>query len=196
MSLLTRRIKPFYETLLEPVVRVAQRMNLNPNWVTFLGLLLTAVGSFFLYLDYALAGVALLAVGALTDSVDGAIARRTGRVTPFGAFLDSTFDRLSDAFPFTALGVRYASQGDELGTFLSFTALFTSFGVSYTRARAESLGVKGMGGLFERTERWIVLLLALVSGFVEAGLTLITIGSTFTVIQRILYTKKFLEERR
>jgi len=193
MSVITRKVKPYYESVIEPIVRIAQERNINPNLITVGGFVLTCIGSLFLYFELFFLSILLLVAGALADSIDGAIARKTGKVSKFGAFLDSTFDRFSDALPFTALGVRYASAGDEVGTFLSFTALISSFGVSYTRARAESLGVVGLGGVFERTERWIVLISSLLLGIPKAGLFLITAGSIFTVFQRIVHTKKALE---
>ena len=195
MSFLTRRLKPFYEELLTPLTTFAQRLNLSPSAVTVGGFILACVGSYFLYLGNVLLGILFLILGAFADSIDGAIARRSNRVSPFGAFLDSTMDRFSDAAPFTALGLKFSNHADEVGVLLSFLALISSFGVSYTRARAESLGVQGLGGMFERTERWVVLILGLLTGFVKEALFIIFVGSTLTIIQRILETKRKLGGR-
>ncbi|AAC07423.1 CDP-alcohol phosphatidyltransferase family protein [Aquifex aeolicus] len=196
MSLLTRRLKPYYEELLEPLVNFFGKYNVSPNLITLFGLFLVGLGSFFLYLENLILAFLLLLLGALADSIDGALARRLNLKTEFGAFLDSTVDRFSDALPFTALGVHYASYGDETGVLLSFLALISSFGVSYTRARAESLGVYGLGGVFERTERWIVLLGSILLGLLKLGLFIITLGSLITVFQRVYETKKALEVKR
>ena len=192
MSFLTRRLKPLYEELLAPLTSLAQRLNLSPSAVTVGGFLLACVGSYFIYSESVLLGVFFLLLGAFADSIDGAIARRSNKVSPFGAFLDSTMDRFSDAAPFIALGLKFSNYADEIGVLLSFLALISSFGVSYTRARAESLGVQGLGGVFERTERWVVLILGLLTGFIKESLFIIFVGSTLTIIQRILETKKKL----
>jgi len=196
MSLLTRRLKPYYEELLDPLVNFFGKYRVSPNLVTLSGFAFVCIGSFFLYKGSIFPAFIFLLLGALADSVDGAIARRLNLKTDFGAFLDSTVDRFSDALPFTALGVHYASYGDEVGVFLSFSALISSFGVSYTRARAESLGVYGLGGAFERTERWVVLLGSVLLGLFKLGLFIITVGSLITVFQRVLATKKALEVKR
>lgn len=193
MSLLSRRLKPYYEELLEPLINLFGKYKVNPNLITLLGLLFVVIGSLLLYFGNIFLAFIFLLLGALADSVDGALARRLNLKTTFGAFLDSTVDRFSDALPFTAFGVYYASYGDKVGTLLSFLALISSFGVSYTRARAESLGVYGLGGAFERTERWIVLLGSIILGLFKIGLFIITVGSLITVLQRITETKRALE---
>ncbi|RUM28707.1 MAG: CDP-alcohol phosphatidyltransferase family protein [Aquifex sp.] len=193
MSLLSRRLKPYYEELLEPLINLFGKYKVNPNLITLLGLLFVGIGSLLLYSGNIFLAFIFLLLGALADSVDGALARRLNLKTKFGAFLDSTVDRFSDALPFTAFGVYYASYGDKVGTLLSFLALISSFGVSYTRARAESLGVYGLGGAFERTERWIVLLGSIILGLFKIGLFIITVGSLITVLQRISETKRALE---
>jgi len=192
MSFLTRRLKPYYEDLVSPLTSFAQKFNLSPSAITIGGFILVCLGSYFLYLGSSFLGTFLLVLGAFADSIDGAIARRSKKVSPFGAFLDSTMDRFSDAAPFVALGLSFSNYFDKLGLFLSLLALISSFGISYTRARAESLGVKELGGVFERTERWVVLILGLLTGFVKEALFIIFVGSTITVVQRILETKKKL----
>lgn len=192
MSFLTRRLKPYYEELVSPLTSFAQKLNLSPSAITIGGFILACLGSYFLYFGNSFLGTFLLVLGAFADSVDGAIARRSKKVSPFGAFLDSTMDRFSDGAPFVALGLTFANHSDKFGLFLSFLALISSFGVSYAKARAESLGVKELGGAFERTERWVVLILGLLTGFVKEALFIIFVGSTITVVQRVLETKKKL----
>ncbi len=196
MSTLTRKLKPYYEQVVDPLIGFLERKNVNPNYVTLFGLVSVGFGSYFLYKEESFLAFFLLLLGALSDSIDGAIARKMQKASPFGAFLDSTVDRFSDAFPFIAMGVNFSSEGDGLGTLLSFLALTSSFGVSYTRARAEGLGVHGLGGLFERTERWIVLLLGILLGLWKLSLLVIFVGSLLTVIQRVRETKKALEVLR
>ncbi|NPB06005.1 MAG: CDP-alcohol phosphatidyltransferase family protein [Aquificae bacterium] len=193
MSELTRRVKPYYESFTSPLLELLRKKGVSPHAVTVTGFILTAAGSAFLYLEKDLLAFFLLLAGALADGIDGALARRTGRSSRFGAFLDSTLDRLSDALPFVALTGRFAALADETGALLSSLALTFSLAVSYARARAESLGVKGVRGFMERTERWAVLLTGLLLGLLKPALVLILLGSMFTLLQRILETKKALE---
>ena len=195
MSTIVRKIKPYYESFLQPLINFAVKKRVNPDYITILGLILVATGSYFLYAGKKIPALVFLTAGALSDSIDGAIARKLGRKSKFGAFLDSTTDRFSDALPFVSLGLYYSETGDSFGLFLSFLALITSFGVSYTRARAESLGVNKLGGIFERTERWIILIFGILSGYIKEALFIIFLGSLITVFQRIYETKKLLEEK-
>jgi len=193
MSVITRKLKPYYEGFIEPIVNYFKDSRIHPNFITLFGFLSIGIGSAFIYAQSYFLALLFLVIGALADSMDGSLARKTGKVSKFGAFLDSTVDRFSDALPFTAFGVYYASVKDEVGALLAFLSLISSFGVSYTRARAESLGVYGLGGIFERTERWIVLILGILLGWVKLGLFVIFIGSSITVVQRVYETKKALE---
>jgi len=159
MSFVTREVKPYFERSISPVVEFLSAHRIHPNLITFAGFLLVLLGSIALYYKLLVVAFLLLGAGALLDAIDGAVARRMDLNSDLGAFLDSTVDRFSDALPFLALGVMYAGEGEPAGVCLSFLALIGSYGVSYTRARAEALGVFGIGGVFERAERWIVLLL-------------------------------------
>ncbi len=190
---MSREIKPYFERSISPFVDFLSQKGVHPNFVTLLGFTLIVLGSAFLYYGMGLVSFLLLGTGALLDAVDGALARRRGLQSDFGAFLDSTVDRFSDALPFIALSLYYAEAGQSEGVFLSTFALISSFGVSYTRARAESLGVYGLGGVFERTERWVVLLVGIVADMVPLALLIIGVGSLITVFQRIYETKKALD---
>ncbi len=127
-----------------------------------------------------------LTLGALSDALDGALARKTGGSSTFGAFLDSVVDRFSDALPFIAIALRYEGI-TALGSLL---ALVFSFGVSYTRARAEGLGYELRAGIFERPERWTVLLLSLLAGYPEVGVWVVFTGSLITTLQRVYTFRK------
>ena len=189
MSYLTRELKPYFEKGFTPLIDFITRLNIHPNFLTLLGLFLVGLGSYFLfYEDYLLSFVFLLA-GGLCDALDGAVARKTQKDSPFGAFLDSLTDRLSDAMPFMAIAL---SSQDKFLTFLSIMAIVLSFGVSYARARAEGLGYQLKVGIFERTERWIVLLIGLLFGEIYIALVVLVIGSTFTIAQRVYIFKKQL----
>ena len=195
MSFITRGVKPYFERTISPVVGYLSSKRVHPNFITFSGLGLIFAGSVALYYEMKIVAFILLGAGAILDAVDGAVARRMGIESEFGAFLDSTVDRFSDALPFLALSYYYSENGIPEGTLLSFTALIGSFGVSYTRARAESLGIYGVGGFFERTERWIVLLLGIISDMIPLALFIITAGALSTTLYRIYEVRKALTRR-
>lgn len=192
MSYLTRELKPYIEKGLGPLVETLHRLGVTPNSITLTGFLLVCAGSYILYAGQKLPAVLLLTLGATMDMLDGVLARRSGRRDPFGAFLDSFLDRLSDAAPMVAIAM---SSESKLLLLLSFTTMITSFGVSYARARAEGLGFNINVGLFERPERWILFLTGLVLDMLTLTLIILSVGSTVTILQRV-YTLRKLTERR
>ncbi len=192
MSYITREFKPYLEKGLSPLVDRLIYLKVHPNSITILGLFFVAGGSFLIYTENKYYGIALLVIGALMDAIDGHLARKTGLQSPFGAFLDSTVDRISDALPLIAVAVIFAKQDAYGYLLITISAILFSFLVSYTRARAEALGIKNIGGLFERTERWIVLILGLSTGFEIYAITIIAVGSAYTTLERIYYTFKQL----
>jgi CDP-diacylglycerol---glycerol-3-phosphate 3-phosphatidyltransferase len=137
---------------------------------------------------YIVAGIVFL-VGSIIDILDGALARLRNQATSFGAFIDSTTDRVSEGFVLGAAALVLARQGTTWGVAAIFVALTGSFLVSYTRARAESLGLDGKAGLMGRAER-VVLLAAVILlsplGALPWGIALLAALTTFTVGQRIL----------
>ena len=136
--------------------------------------------------DFLLSGIVLIP-GFLLDAVDGAIARAMQRKDCFGQLLDSTLDRYSDGFIFGGLAYYFASQGQVNESLLAVAALIGAFMVSYVRARAEGMGVGPIKeGLFDRSLRSIILVIALLSGWVLPGLALLAVGSHLTAIQRIV----------
>ena len=107
-------------------------------------------------------GAALFVVGSILDILDGALARTSGRSTPFGAFLDSTSDRVSEGFMLGAIALVFVRDGNEIALALAFAAVAGSFLVCYTRAKAEALGLKGDVGFGSRAERVVVITAGLV----------------------------------
>ncbi len=187
MSYLARELKPVFEKGIEPLVKLLFEVGVSPNTVTFLGLFFVAFGSYLLYLGERWLSFALLLLGALADAVDGALARRLGKNSVFGAFLDSLLDRVSDALPFIAIAL---SSQDRFTSFMALLALVFSYTVSYARARAEGLGYSIKVGLFERPERWIVLLVGIAFDMLFLAVSLIAFGSLFTTLQRAYNLKK------
>ncbi|MCS7196400.1 MAG: CDP-alcohol phosphatidyltransferase family protein [Aquificaceae bacterium] len=191
MSYIVRELKPAFERFSEPLVALLQRFGLTPNMITLGGLLFVATGSFLLYYGAKVLSFMFLLIGALSDALDGNLARRLGKDSTFGAFLDSLLDRVSDALPFIAIAL---SAGGGPLSLLALLALLFSYTVSYARARAEGLGYELKVGLFERAERWVVLLLGLLLDVLPLALTLIVLGSFITTLQRV-YTFRKLTRR-
>jgi len=154
--------------------------------MTLLGLVFVIVGSIFLYMRIHFWSFVFLALGGFADALDGSLARKNGTKSEFGAFLDSLVDRFSDASPFIAISL--SSEEDYL-SFLSLLALVFSFGVSYAKARAESLGIAINVGTFERTERWLTLLAGILLNMIEISVLVIFLGSFITVLQRVFAFK-------
>ncbi len=173
--------------------RVLLRLGLSPSAVTVLGTLGVLVSALWFFpRGHLAAGSLVVAFFLLADGVDGAMARLAGRVTRFGAFLDSTMDRLADGAIFVAIGWWCLVVDDGVGAGLAAAALVIGFVVSYARARAEVEGWDASVGIFERSERLVVSLagtLAVGLGAPTAVLWLalgvVSVASTITVAQRV-----------
>ena len=170
--------------------RLLGRLGLTPNALTVLGSVLTAsVGLLIAHGWFVAAGVCLWVFSA-TDTLDGALARASNRVTIFGAFLDSVCDRYAEAAVFLGLVWWYQAQADWLGLALSYLAVIGSLMVSYARARAEGVGLQAAEvGWFQRPERIILLGLGLLaaplaSAALKTVLGLLVVLTTITVFQR------------
>lgn len=188
------------QALLNAIATFFQRLGLTPNILTIIGLVLVCIIAVVIAAGYEVLGAVLLVVGAGFDATDGSLARLTNRVTKFGGFLDSSLDRYADGILMLALVWRGLEYNNRWIVVLAVIALIGSLLVSYTRARAEALGVQMKEGWFTRLERMIILFLGLLSTIWlgQLGL-LITVGllavlSNFTVIQRILLTRQRLGE--
>jgi CDP-diacylglycerol--glycerol-3-phosphate 3-phosphatidyltransferase len=177
-----------------PLARVLAGWGVTANSLTIAGVILNAGVAVAIAVGAVPAsGVLLLAANAL-DMLDGAVARASGRASPFGAFLDSTLDRYAESVVFVGLLVWFSSQGNLRGELLTVVALVGSLMVSYTRARAEGLGLDGEVGILARPGRIIVLaaglILAAVPGWswvVEAVVGLLALLTNLTAAQRGRY---------
>jgi CDP-diacylglycerol--glycerol-3-phosphate 3-phosphatidyltransferase len=167
------------------------RLGLTPNALTVIGAVLTAsVGILIAQGWFVAAGLCLWLFSA-TDTLDGALARATNRVSVFGAFLDSVCDRCAEAAIFFGLVWWYQSMGDALGVALAYLALVGSLMVSYARARAEGVGLQlAEVGWFQRPERIIALGIGLLAAAIapivlEVVLALLALLTALTVLQRV-----------
>lgn len=180
------------------------RTRVTPNALTALGVTLCAAAAVLVYFEYRdevlfyWLGAALFVVGSILDILDGALARYSGKGTPFGAFLDSTTDRVSEGFMLGAIALVFSRHGDELALAFVIAGLAASFLVSYTRARAEALGLKGDVGIGSRAERVVVITAGLVLapwGLLPWAIYLLNVTAWLTVAQRILAVRAQLRAR-
>ena len=197
-SLLSARAKEAGRALLAPIVRLAVALHLTPNTITVLGFLVVAAAAVLVGMGNLLAGAILLTAGSLLDAVDGALARATGAGSRFGSFLDSTLDRAAEAVLYGGIVAYYLAHGSQptAPVLLALVALAGSFMVSYTRARAEGIGLTASVGLAPRMER-LVLTFAGIGlaglGFEFAlivALAIVALLSVATTVQRIWHVHR------
>lgn len=186
------RLRPQLKVFIDPI---AKRININPNILTIIGLLVSVFSAYmFARGDLLLGGIFILLSG-FVDVIDGAVARNHRTTTPFGGILDSTADRFADAF--ILIGIIY---GGSVNWFFGILALHASLSVSYVRARVEAEGIKGSVGIAERAERLVILVigafLSVIFGsnyFLMLAVILIMVLGYFTVLQRIYHAWKQLK---
>jgi CDP-diacylglycerol--glycerol-3-phosphate 3-phosphatidyltransferase len=196
--MLSLRVRPALARVVDPVAAALVRAGISPDAITVLGTLGVVAGALALFPRGQLfAGTMVVTVFVLTDMLDGAMARRMDRRSVFGAWLDSTCDRLADAAVFSGLVLWFVGGGDD--ALLAGVALFclvTGSLVSYAKARAEGLGLRCDVGFAERAERLIIVLVA--AGFsglgvtwaLPVGLWLLAAASLVTVVQRLLEVRR------
>jgi CDP-diacylglycerol--glycerol-3-phosphate 3-phosphatidyltransferase len=179
-----------------PVVRILSKSGVTPNALTLTNLALNIVAAYFIATGHFIVGGVLILVSGLFDLLDGALARFSKKTTKFGAVLDSTVDRISEAATLSGLLVWYVSQEYATpGIVLVLVVLVGSFLVSYIRARAEGLGWQCQIGLFTRAERVIVLAIGLLVSPVSVysvfvALCVLAVFVSITVVQRLVYLRK------
>jgi len=177
------------------------RTRITPNALTASGVTLCAVSSVLVLFEghneilFYWAAATVFVLGSLLDILDGALARAGGKTTPFGAFLDSTTDRVSEGFMLTAIAFVLAKHHHPVFVAVAVTAVAGSFLVSYTRAKAEALGLRGDVGIGSRAERVVVITAGLVLapwGVLPWSLVLLACTAWITVVQRVLHVRKQL----
>ena len=201
------RVKETYTTgarrLASRSIAGLTRTHVTPNALTTAGVSLCALASVLVFFEYRSEpffwlGAVFFVAGSLLDILDGALARAGGKTTPFGAFMDSTTDRMSEAFMLGAIALVLVRDGSELGVGLTVAAIAGSFLVSYTRARAEALGLRGDVGIGSRAERVVVITAGLVlAPWVPLELAILVLAATswITVIQRVLHVRNQLRTK-
>ena len=197
--MLNRFARALFTRLLTPVARLLLRLGVSPDVVTLVGTLGVAVGALALYPGgHLLAGTLVITAFVFADTVDGIMARTSGRSSSWGAYLDSTLDRVGDAAVFGGLVLWFTGGGDDrLAAVLALACLTLGSIVSYAKARAEGLGMTANVGIAERADRLVAVLAAtgLVGlGLPEVVLTIVlaalALASLITVVQRILEVRR------
>jgi CDP-diacylglycerol---glycerol-3-phosphate 3-phosphatidyltransferase len=180
------------------------RTRVTPNALTASGVSLCLLASLVVFFENRnellcfWLGAVLFVAGSLLDILDGALARTSGKGTPFGAFLDSTTDRVSEAAVLGAIALVFSRHGQTVALALDFAAVAGSFLVSYTRARAEALGLRGDVGIGSRAERVVVITAGLVLapwGLLPWAIGLLAATAWFTVGQRVWSVRSQLRSR-
>lgn len=196
MKSLWAGIKEGYLRLLDPVAGALARMGVSPNALTTIGAVFTVAAAVAFGLGHIMLGGWVLSLTALFDVLDGRVARRANRATVFGAFYDSTLDRVGDGALMAGLTVFYATSPQFSSVPLMVTCLVGMIGtfvISYTRARAEALGLDAKVGFLQRPERFVLLSapqalfgLALGGKVLAAIVILLAVSAWITAIQRIM----------
>ncbi len=179
-----------FKGILDPFGAFFNRLGIMPNTMTILGLLGNAVGAVFLARGQMLiGGLIILAMGPI-DALDGTMARLRGEPSDFGAFVDSVTDRYSELVILGGLLIYYAMQQNFTGLVLTYLAAAGSVLVSYTRARAQSLGKETKVGILTRLERYLVLSPSLIFNIPLVGLGILAVFSNVTALQRIIDVRR------
>ena len=197
--MLNRFARALFTRLLTPVAMLLLRAGVSPDIVTLVGTLGVVVGALAFYpTGHLLAGTLVIVAFVFSDTVDGIMARKSGVSSQWGAYLDSTLDRVGDAAVFSGLVLWYAGGGDDrLTAVLALACLTLGSIVSYAKARAEGLGMTANVGIAERADRLVAVLVA--AGFVGLGvprvlltvvLGVLAVASLITVVQRILEVRR------
>jgi len=202
---LHKRVQQGYTTgarsLASRSVTSLARTRVTPNALTAAGVTLCLAAAMLVpfedrnHLLYYWLGAFVFVVGSVLDILDGALARAGGKSTPFGAFLDSTTDRVGEGAMLAAIGLVFARAGNDTAVVFTVVAVAGSFLVPYVRAKAEALGLRGDVGLGSRAERVVVITAGLVLapwGVLQWAIYLLAATSWITVAQRVLHVRNQL----
>lgn len=187
LTTLRRRLKGKLGDLLQPVALRLAHLGIHPNALSLLGLAVLILAAGLLVAGFPKLSAWIFLLGSLFDALDGHLARLSKKTSPFGAFLDSTIDRLQEGIFLSALIYTLAEAGESVAAAVSGLALTFSLTVSYARARAESLGAPCEEGWLTRPERVLLIFLGLLSGQLVMAVYLLALAALITTLQRIYH---------
>lgn len=196
MEQLRRVVQGWLKIALTPVARALFRLGVGADQVSVGGFVLNVATAGFVATDHLVAAGVLYLIAGTLDLLDGILARLTGTPTRFGAFLDSTIDRVSEGVVFAAIGYRFALEGAAINSAVVVLALLGSFLVSYTRSKAEGLGAECKVGIATRAERVVLVAIGLAAGLLTQVIYLIALLTAITVVQRVLVVRQELRTDR
>ena len=182
---MAERFRPAARSVAEPLARVLAGLGFSPNGLTIIGVLITALAAIAIAAGELTWGALILLGAAAFDLLDGTLARLTGQASDFGAFLDSTLDRYSEAIILFGLCAYFLRLGSDQGVLLAVATLIGSFLVSYARARAEALRIECKVGWLARPERILLIVLGLVTGWLMPILWVLAVFTNLTAAQRV-----------
>lgn len=205
MKILPDWLKNLYLRLIDPVADGLVRLGVHPNTITAFGTACTIAAAVIFGMGHIRTAGVFLGLTALFDVLDGTVARRSGKESTFGAFFDSTLDRLADGAIFVGLATFYALDPVHHSAWmmlLCMSGLVGALMTSYARARAEALGIDAKVGMVQRAERVVLLSvpqaffgLALNGWVLKAVVGIITVGAWITVIQRVMFVYRQTSNR-
>lgn len=184
---LTTWVRTWSDGILDPLSRLLARIGIQPNLLSMIGFFAASAAGAVVAAGHISQGGLLYLLSGPFDALDGALARTSGLESRFGAFLDSFIDRYSEAAVLFGILCWSTFHDRHILVLITFLAMIGSLMVSYTRARAEGLGISCKVGLFTRLERFIVLALALVTKQLFVGLIILAFLANFTALQRMFH---------
>jgi CDP-diacylglycerol--glycerol-3-phosphate 3-phosphatidyltransferase len=178
--------------MLDPLVRLFTKWGVNPNTLTLAGVVITSFATIAFFLKSPRLGGFLVLLGGLCDAIDGSLARNSGKATRFGALLDSSVDRYAEFVMLFGIGGYFLMTQDYVNSAGTFLALCGSFMVSYTRARAESLGLSAKVGVMQRPERIVFLGAGALIHPIALAIVIwmVAVFANFTALQRLRFAFK------
>jgi phosphatidylglycerophosphate synthase len=179
-----------------PLLSTLHRLGVTPNQITVVGTILNAGVAVLIIADHLVWAGVLVLVAGICDMLDGSLARMAKLSTPFGAFFDSTLDRISEGMVLAAICYVFAAKGQSVDAALAALALLGSLMVSYTRARAESLGLECKVGIMSRPERIILVAIGLFFNVLPYVIYIMLALTAFTVVQRVVHTYRQIVRQR
>ena len=182
--------KTRFQRLGDPVARALLRARMRPNHLTIVGLGVSILAALALSQGRLRVGALLLALAGLFDFFDGSLARLANSVSAFGAFLDSVVDRYSDLVVLLGVVLYYHRAADTQGVLLTMITMVGTIMISYTKARAQSIGLACEIGLMERPERLIVLIAGATFNVLTPAVIALAVLTNVTALQRIFYTRR------
>lgn len=190
MRRLREMIKAQTASLVAPLARSLGNAGITANQVTLAGFAVSLAGALLVAAGWFAMGGLLYLLGAVFDLLDGVLARETDQTSDFGAFLDSTLDRVTEGVLFAGLAFHFAAAEEAWLAALTVLALMGAYLTSYTRARAEGLGYSCEVGLISRPERVLIIGVGLIAGLAAPAIWVLVLLGAFTTLQRVVHVWK------